>query len=109
MTSVVPMTTVRCRQPSAAMAENDVPSPKAAMATRSPQFAVSTSKGLTSRYVGVTVANEEAALLTKQRAMKASAKTGIGGATELVTTAARAKCQPIATTTGNSRKTRKSL
>src|SRR5262245_64333815 len=98
MTSVVPTTVATWRQPSAAMAVSEVPSPSAEMAIRRPQVDASINGALIRANAGVTAGTAAAMLLRTHRATKTSAKTGIGILAAAVVTARRANSQPTTRT-----------
>ena len=103
------MTVATWRQPSFAIAVSDVPSPSAPIAMRSPQLEASTRTAFTGPYTGDTAGIWPARLFRTHSARKTSAKTGTGTFAAPCSTPLRVNHQPTASTTGSSRKTRKSF
>src|SRR5262249_24699034 len=102
-------TVALCRQPSAAMAVGEVPSPSAAIAIRSPQVDASTRGALIVAKADMAAGKAAAALLSRQNPTKANAKTGTGIFAAALATLRRANSQPMQSTVGSIRKTRNNL
>src|SRR5262245_24955471 len=109
MTSVVPATVATCRHPSAAIPVSEVPRPNAEIAINSPHVDASINGGLIQARIDASAGNESALLLSAHRATNTTAKSGIGTLAAVLAMARLANNQPIASTTGNIRKTRNNL